>query len=888
MATLNLNNLVSIRRGGVIHTLLRVMRGGVQVWPPSGGSVAPANTAPPVVSGATTPGSTLTSTGGTFTGSPTPVASTRWQVSTDSGTTWAVAATSTNALTFVIPAGATAGMQYRSQRQATNSAGTTAWISSNVITVTTAAAVAPARTTASTLSSNGTGVGSVITAAGSVWTGTEPISFSRGWQRRLIGGSTWANIPGFDPSTSIGATFTIRADDQGYDIRMTERGINSAGSTGNLTSANFVTIPAAAATAPAVTTAAGMSPASGPVGTVFTITPAAFSGSPTPAVTRTLTQNGVDVTSQISGNQFTSTAAGPLVLTYTATNSAGNMSSSVTRTVTAATGPIAGTLTNPPMSARLGIINERSARPFINAFKQAWEWEGNRDGGNWAALRAAGHITDGGQVVSIPGGEDAGIRTRVLDSMVAESGATGRWRLTWTGTGTLDVSGGSNVTRPNANTAEFDYTANGASWVNVIVRSVASGQLANFKLVHQNDWDADASGAIFRQQYLNEVRNYRCLRFDEWTGILRDEPYGLAVTTWASRPLPTDETFMHRFVPLEWQIQLCNLAGADFWPCMPTAATADYDTGAATLTRDSLSSALHAYPEYSTKTWDFAGTPQAHYCAEQGRIAFGTTANPTEQEFRSWYGMRSTLMAQRWKAVWTGANAARLHTVIQHQADWVGGEYDVLVAPMWQERNGTLGLPPYVAPHSVCDVLTVHAQIDGGMAYGSAASLIETWRTTLTQTEAFNRMRDQLLTGPYHNTGDTGRRTVQLLTPKWQHYRTVADNYGMELASYEVGNHLNGVGGSAAMQAFVHAFSVSAQMGEVYAATIDAIRDAGFDGPLAFAVECRYPDSNICHGLQRWLGDHNAAWTAVNTINAANDGPTGRGASDFVGSMETA
>ena len=425
----------------------------------------------------------------------------------------------------------------------------------------------------------------------------------------------------------------------------------------------------------------------------------------------------------------------------------------------------------------------------------------------------------------------------------------------------------------------FDYTANGQNYISIIVSAVTS-QLRDWSLVHADDIARFDAGEIFRAAYLAEVRNYRCLRFDEWIGILRsEEEGGLKITTWASRPVPADEMF-HRWVPYEYMAALCNQVGADMWVCMPTAATDDHFTGAATLMQTLMPAPRRVYVEYSTKTWDFSGTPQAHYCAEQGRIAFGTTGAPTDQEFLSWYGMRSTQCAQAWRAVW-GASA-RLRTVIQSQADWLGNEAGVLTAPMWQERSGTMGLPVYVAPHSVIDVLTVHAQIDGGMAYGGRVTELENWRTTLTQTVAFNRIRDQMLHGTYW----TADRTVDAMVSKWNYFKTVANNYGMELACYEVGNHLNGVGGSTALQSFIQAFSASSQMGEVYAATVGAIRTAGFNGPLAMSVECRWPDSNSCHGIERFLGDHNAAWSAVNTIQQVNDGPSGRGASDFVGTME--
>lgn len=222
--------------------------------------------------------------------------------------------------------------------------------------------------------------------------------------------------------------------------------------------------------------------------------------------------------------------------------------------------------------------------------------------------------------------------------------------------------------------------------------------------------------------------------------------------------------------------------------------------------------------------------------------------------------MRSVQMAQIWRRIWGGDE--RLHTVVQHQADWVGGEADILLAPLWRDRSGTRGLPVYVAPHSVIDMLTVHAQIDGGMAYGARTAQIEGWRTTLSETAVFDRMRHQMLTGNAWGAD----RTVAALRPKWAHYRREATKYGMQLGAYEVGNHINGLGNNAVHRDFMHRFSISPQMGQVYAATFNALDDAGFDSPLCMSLECRMPDQNVCCGLQRWLGDHNPAWQAVHAL----------------------
>ena len=98
------------------------------------------------------------------------------------------------------------------------------------------------------------------------------------------------------------------------------------------------TAAATQSTAPSTTTAPTLTPTTGTVGTVFTMTNGTYSGTTPINITRTLTQNGVNVTNQISNNAFTSTASGPLVLTVTASNGTlPNVVTTITRTITAST-----------------------------------------------------------------------------------------------------------------------------------------------------------------------------------------------------------------------------------------------------------------------------------------------------------------------------------------------------------------------------------------------------------------------------------------------------------------------------------------------------------------------------------------------------------------------
>ncbi len=91
-------------------------------------------------------------------------------------------------------------------------------------------------------------------------------------------------------------------------------------------------------TPPSYTAPPTITPASAPAGSTFTLNPGAVSGQPTPANTLIgLTQNGVDRLAQVSGNSFTSTAQGPLVATWQATNGVSpNATAQAAATITAA------------------------------------------------------------------------------------------------------------------------------------------------------------------------------------------------------------------------------------------------------------------------------------------------------------------------------------------------------------------------------------------------------------------------------------------------------------------------------------------------------------------------------------------------------------------------
>ena len=92
--------------------------------------------------------------------------------------------------------------------------------------------------------------------------------------------------------------------------------------------------------APSILVAGSISPSTGPVGTIYTLTAPIADGAPAPTVSLTLLlQNGVDVTASVSSGLFTSTASGPLEATWTATNGVGSdATSTASATITGTAG----------------------------------------------------------------------------------------------------------------------------------------------------------------------------------------------------------------------------------------------------------------------------------------------------------------------------------------------------------------------------------------------------------------------------------------------------------------------------------------------------------------------------------------------------------------------
>jgi hypothetical protein len=200
--------------------------------------VAPSNTALPTISGTTQPGSTLTATSGTWTGTSPINFAYSWSRCDKNGSSCS-AISGANSNTFVLQ-NVDGGNTLRVTVAATNGDGT-----AQATSAPTSVIGFPVNNQPPTISGT-TQVGSTLTATTGTWVGLSPITYAYAWGRCDSNGKNCAAISG-----ATGSTYVLQSADSGNTVRVAVTGSNSAGSdtgTSNTTSVVTGSSPAPAPT----------------------------------------------------------------------------------------------------------------------------------------------------------------------------------------------------------------------------------------------------------------------------------------------------------------------------------------------------------------------------------------------------------------------------------------------------------------------------------------------------------------------------------------------------------------------------------------------------------------------------------------------------------------
>jgi hypothetical protein len=177
----------------------------------------PRNTAAPVITGSPLAGGTLTTSDGTWTGTPTIAFARQWQRRANASAAWVDIPGATGS-TYTVAA-SDVGQGLRAVIGASNRI--SSW--SLAVTGTATASTAPANTAAPAITGT-VKTGRTLTSSTGTWSGTTPITFGYQWERSS-NGTAWSSISG-----ATSRTYTLPPSSINTRIRVRVTGSNSAAS----------------------------------------------------------------------------------------------------------------------------------------------------------------------------------------------------------------------------------------------------------------------------------------------------------------------------------------------------------------------------------------------------------------------------------------------------------------------------------------------------------------------------------------------------------------------------------------------------------------------------------------------------------------------------------
>jgi hypothetical protein len=199
-------------------------------------AAVPTNTALPSISGAARDGSTLTTSNGRWTNSPTSFTYAWLRCGSGGANCATIAGANSKKYTLTT---SDVGHRIRAEVQATNSTGSTS-ATSNPTNVVAAVGNAPRNTSAPAISGNPQ-EGQTLSAAPGSWNGSQPISYAYQWERCDGAGANCGAIGG-----ATGQTYNLSAADLTHTLRVSVKASNALGSSSATSGQTALIAPAKA------------------------------------------------------------------------------------------------------------------------------------------------------------------------------------------------------------------------------------------------------------------------------------------------------------------------------------------------------------------------------------------------------------------------------------------------------------------------------------------------------------------------------------------------------------------------------------------------------------------------------------------------------------------
>ena len=501
-------------------------------------------------------------------------------------------------------------------------------------------------------------------------------------------------------------------------------------------------------------------------------------------------------------------------------------------------------ITNPNLGFGLAGVHDWAVQqPFLDVMKTARPWiahlPGQWGGWDYPKIDAGGYLDENGWPLAIPPGTTA-LTTLVLTDLPTEATtASGRYVLTYTGTGKLLVEGRARIVSEAPGRVVFDYEPGPGAVMLTITLIDPLEPIRDIHIIREDRLARVAGGEIFNPDWLDRIRGSRMLRFMDWMAT-----NDATLAHRRERPKPGDFTWARNGVPMEIMVALANQLDAEPWFTLPHLADDDLVREMAEIARDGLKPGLRAWVEYSNEVWNWQFA-QARWAEEQGRARWGE-----DHSWVQYYALRAAEVVDIWAEVF--ADPQRLVRVISTQTGWLGLEAQILDAPLVRAE----GRP---APARSFDAYAVTGYFAAMLGSDEKRDMLHGWLergTDVALDLAARELRDGSVSG---NRADS---LADLTTRLWPYHAGVARQFGLELVMYEGGTHVVGLGAQIedkALTGFFRQLNYSPQMGGLYADLLRGWASVS-DAPFNAFVDVLQPSKWGSWGALRHLGDDNPRW----------------------------
>ena len=318
---------------------------------------------------------------------------------------------------------------------------------------------------------------------------------------------------------------------------------------------------------------------------------------------------------------------------------------------------------------------------------------------------------------------------------------------------------------------------------------------------------------IFHPDYLTILQPYHAIRFMDWM-----RTNGSEQAAWADRPTLTYYTYAsEKGVPVEMMVEFANRLGADPWFTLPHQANNTYVRNFANVVKANLDSDLRVYLEYSNEVWNF-GFPQGGWVEAKGVAEWQTSTASDYAKRINWYGKRSSEICDLWHSRW-GGQAGRITCVMGAQAanEWTATQ--ALACPLWS------GEP--CLEHGI-DGVAIAPYFGGYIGSPEHENNVAGWTTE--PDGGLDMLFEEIEVGDIlTGTAPADGALTQAIT-RIQDYQWLATTKGLQLLSYEGGQHLTGYNGVEQNDEIAGLFMEANRddrMGELYDSYLDAWEESG-------------------------------------------------------------